>query len=60
MGYDKMIPRHVYDKPFTIRFPDTGEWKTGFNPTERGDESGIQTVRRHWSWGILLWGKAET
>jgi hypothetical protein len=22
MGSDKMIPRHVYDKPFTIRFPD--------------------------------------
>jgi hypothetical protein len=22
MGSDNMIPRHVYDKPFTIRFPD--------------------------------------
>jgi hypothetical protein len=25
MGSDKMIPRHVYDKPFTIRFPDRKE-----------------------------------
>jgi hypothetical protein len=22
MGSDKMIPKHVYEKPFTIRFPD--------------------------------------
>jgi hypothetical protein len=25
MGSDKMIPRHVYDKPFTITFPDRSE-----------------------------------
>jgi hypothetical protein len=25
MGSDKIIPRHVYVKPFTIRFPDTSE-----------------------------------
>jgi hypothetical protein len=25
MGSDKMIPRHVYDKPFTIRFPGRSE-----------------------------------
>jgi hypothetical protein len=30
MGSDKMILRHVYDKPFTIRFPDRSEWKMGF------------------------------
>jgi hypothetical protein len=22
MGTDKMIPRHVYSKAFTVRFPD--------------------------------------
>jgi hypothetical protein len=27
MGSDKMIPKHLYDKPFTIRFPDRSEWK---------------------------------
>jgi hypothetical protein len=32
MGSDKMIPIHVYDKPFTIRFPDRSEWKRGFQP----------------------------
>jgi hypothetical protein len=32
MGSDKMILRHVYDKPFTIRFPDRSEWKEGFQP----------------------------
>jgi hypothetical protein len=35
MGSDKMIPRHVYDKPFTIRFPDRGEWKEGFQPNRK-------------------------
>jgi hypothetical protein len=36
MGSDKIIPRHVYDKPFTIRFPDRSEWKKGFNLIEMG------------------------
>jgi hypothetical protein len=40
MGSDKMIPKHVYDKPFTIRFPDRSEWKEGFNLTERGGGGG--------------------
>jgi hypothetical protein len=35
-GYDKMIPRHVYDKPFTIRVPDRSEWKKGFQPVRKG------------------------
>jgi hypothetical protein len=30
MGSDKMIPRNVYEKPLTIRFPDRSEWKEGF------------------------------
>lgn len=25
-----MIPRHVYDKPFTVRWPDVSEWKEGY------------------------------
>jgi hypothetical protein len=28
MGSDKMTPRHVYDKPFTFRFPDIRKWKS--------------------------------
>jgi ribonuclease HI len=36
MGSDKMIPRHVYDKPFTIRFPHRSEWKEGFQPDRKG------------------------
>jgi hypothetical protein len=38
MGSDKMIPRHVYDKPFTITFPDKSEMEEGgFNMTESRD-----------------------
>jgi hypothetical protein len=37
MGSDKIIPRHVYDKPFMIRFPDRSEWKKGFEPDRKGD-----------------------
>jgi hypothetical protein len=36
MGSDKMIPRHVYDKTFTIRFPDRSEWKEWFQPNRKG------------------------
>jgi hypothetical protein len=32
IGSDKMIPKHVYDKPFKIRFPDRSDWKEGFQP----------------------------
>jgi hypothetical protein len=27
-----MILRYVYRKPFTVRFPDKGEWQNGFTP----------------------------
>jgi ribonuclease HI len=27
-----MIPKYVYEKPFTIRFPDRSEWKKGYKP----------------------------
>jgi hypothetical protein len=46
MGSDKMIPRHVYDKPFTIRFPDRSEWKMGFQPDGGGGGSGTQIAPR--------------
>jgi hypothetical protein len=60
MGCDKMILRHVHDKPFTIRFPDRSEvnGKRGFNPRERGGTNlayrWYQDKKRHWSWGVWL------
>jgi hypothetical protein len=36
MGSHNMIPRHVYDKPFTIRFLDRSEWNEGFQPNRKG------------------------
>jgi hypothetical protein len=36
MGTDKMIPRHVHDKPFKVRFPDRSEWKDGLQPDRKG------------------------
>jgi hypothetical protein len=35
MGTDKMILRHVYGKPFMVRFPDKSKWKDGFQPNKR-------------------------
>jgi hypothetical protein len=35
MGSDKMIPRQVYDKLFTIRFPDKREWRKVFQPDKK-------------------------
>jgi hypothetical protein len=42
MGSDKMNSRHVYEKPFTTRFPDRSEWKKGFQRDRRGDKYGTQ------------------
>jgi hypothetical protein len=36
MGTNKLILRHVYDKPFTVRFPDRREWKDRFQPDRKG------------------------
>jgi hypothetical protein len=36
MGTDRLIPRHVNDKPFTVRFPDRREWKDRFQPERKG------------------------
>jgi hypothetical protein len=47
MAYDKMIPRHVYDKHFRIRFPDISELKVGFQSDRKGGGlSGTQMVPR--------------
>jgi hypothetical protein len=32
METHKMILRHVYNKPFMVRFPDRSEWKDEFQP----------------------------
>jgi hypothetical protein len=37
MGTDKMVPKNVYEKSFTIRLPDRSEWKKVFEPDKRGD-----------------------
>jgi hypothetical protein len=37
MGPDKMIPRQVYDNPFTISFPDRSTWKEGFQSDRMGE-----------------------
>jgi hypothetical protein len=61
MVSDIMIPRHVYDKPFRIRFPDRNEWKEGFQPDRKGrliwytDDS-----KTNKGTGALPWYKAET
>jgi hypothetical protein len=63
MGPDEMIPRHVYDKPITVRFPDSSELKERFQPDRKrgliwyADGS---RQEKHWGWGVLLWDKAET
>jgi hypothetical protein len=35
-GTGKMIPRHVFHKPFTVRFPDRSEWEGGSIPIKKG------------------------
>jgi ribonuclease HI len=34
-GSDKMLPRHVHEKSFTVRFPDRSEWREGFRPERK-------------------------
>jgi hypothetical protein len=36
MGTDRMIPRHVCNKPCTVRFLDRCEWKDGLQPKRKG------------------------
>jgi hypothetical protein len=37
IGTVKMIPRHIYDKPFTVRFPDRENGNMGFNLIGKGE-----------------------
>jgi hypothetical protein len=37
MGSDKMMPRHVYEKLFMIRFPDVSKWNKGFQCDKKGE-----------------------
>jgi hypothetical protein len=36
MGSDKVTSKHIYENPFTIRFPDRSEWNEGFQPDKKG------------------------
>jgi hypothetical protein len=36
MGTDRMLPRYVYHKPFTVKFPDKCEWQNGFKSITKG------------------------
>jgi hypothetical protein len=64
MGSDKMIPKHVYEEPFTIRFSERSEWKRGFQPDRNGGliwfTDGSKTKKKHWSWDVLPWNKEKT
>jgi hypothetical protein len=46
MKDDRMLPRHAYHKPFTVKFPDICEWQAGLTQTTKGARSGTQTVPR--------------
>lgn len=62
MGADKMIPRQVYNKPFTLRFPHRDDWRGRFQP-DKWEISMVhrcfQDKWRHWSWGIWLLHEEE-
>jgi hypothetical protein len=35
MGCDRMLPRHAFHKPFTVKFLDKCDWQNGFNPDNK-------------------------
>jgi hypothetical protein len=37
MVTDKMAPRQVFYKPFTVKFPDRTEWERGSIPVKKGE-----------------------
>jgi hypothetical protein len=53
MGSDRMIPRHVCDKAFNIRFPDRSEWKVFLPDRTEGliwyTDDWFQEKKRHWN-----------
>jgi hypothetical protein len=59
-GTDRMIPRHVCDKPFTVRFPDRSEWEDGFQPNrKRWYTDGSKTNMGNGVGGVWLQHTAE-
>jgi hypothetical protein len=36
MGTDRMLARHAYHTPFTVKFLDKCDWQNGFNPDNKG------------------------
>jgi hypothetical protein len=64
MGTDKMIPRHVYDKPFIVRFSDRSEWKDRFHPNREGGLVWYTDVSKTnegtGAGGVWLWYEEET
>jgi hypothetical protein len=36
MGTDRMIPRHIFHKPFKVHLSSRHEWHNGFNPDNKG------------------------
>jgi hypothetical protein len=44
--FDKMIPRHVFQRPFTVGFYDRSEWERD-STLRNGDSSGTEMDRRH-------------
>jgi hypothetical protein len=44
MGYDRMLLRYAYHKPFSTKFPDKCEWQNGFNP-KKGPGPGPRPIK---------------
>jgi hypothetical protein len=63
MKKDKLIPRHFYDKPFMISFPDGSERKVGFQPDRKSGliwyTDGSKTNKGTGAGGVLLWNRPE-
>jgi hypothetical protein len=59
MGSDKIIPRHVCDEPFTIRFLDRSEWKERFQNRNiyilSDNQAAIKALGKHHITSKLVW-----
>jgi hypothetical protein len=63
MGSDKIIPRHVYDKIFTLKFPNRSERKRRFQPDRKAVANLLSDgskTRKGTGSVFLSWIKAET
>jgi hypothetical protein len=55
-----MIPRHVYDRPFTIRLLEKIEWKEGFEPDITGGiivYTAVSTTNKGIEAGVYYFGR---